>query len=407
MQATDRKPRLIRSDMSAANAIRPMTPPIYFDHNATTPLDPVVFEAMAPYLRETFGNPSSLHAFGREARAAIDDAREQVAGLIGAGPEEIVFTSGGTEADNLAARGALSAADPSRRRVITSSIEHHAVLHTCQFLETVGHPVTYLPVDGAGLVDPEALRETIADDVALVSVMHANNEVGTVQPIRELSRIAHEMGALFHTDAVQTVGRMPVDIEDLGADLLSLSGHKFYGPKGIGALYVRAGTPLASLQHGGPHEGNLRGGTEHVAGIVGLGAATELAAERLADDAIAVASLRNRLEEGLLARIEEIQVLAQGVPRVPGTAAVVFARVEGESIVIGLDLEGVAVSTGSACTSESLEPSHVMVALELPREWAQGMVRFSLGRENTAAEVDRALGAIGEVIGRLRAVSAL
>jgi cysteine desulfurase len=200
---------------------------------------------------------------------------------------------------------------------------------------------------------------------------------------------------------------MPVDIEDLGADLLSLSGHKFYGPKGIGALYVRAGTPLASLQHGGPHEGNLRGGTEHVAGIVGLGAATELAAERLADDAIAVASLRNRLEEGLLARIEEIQVLAQGVPRVPGTAAVAFARVEGESIVIGLDLEGVAVSTGSACTSESLLPSHVMVALELPREWAQGMVRFSLGRENTAAEVDRALGAIGEVIGRLRAVSAL
>jgi cysteine desulfurase len=407
MQATDRKPRLIRSDMSAANAIRPMTPPIYFDHNATTPLDPVVFEAMAPYLRETFGNPSSLHAFGREARAAIDDAREQVAGLIGAGPEEIAFTSGGTEADNLAVRGALLAANPSRRRVITSSIEHHAVLHTCQFLETVGHPVTYLPVDGAGLVDPEALRETIADDVALVSVMHANNEVGTVQPIRELSRIAHEAGALFHTDAVQTVGRMPVDIEDVGADLLSLSGHKFYGPKGIGALYVRAGTPLASLQHGGPHEGNLRGGTEHVAGIVGLGAATELAAERLADDAIAVASLRNRLEEGLLARIEEIQVLAQGVPRVPGTAAVAFARVEGESIVIGLDLEGVAVSTGSACTSESLEPSHVMVALGLPREWAQGMVRFSLGRENTAAEVDRALGAIGEVIGRLRAVSAL
>ncbi len=407
MQATDRKPRLIRSDMSAANAIRPMTPPIYFDHNATTPLDPVVFEAMVPYLRETFGNPSSLHAFGREARAAIDDAREQVAGLIGAGPEEIAFTSGGTEADNLAVRGALLVANPSRRRVITSSIEHHAVLHTCQFLETQGYPVTYLPVDDAGLVDPEALRETIADDVALVSVMHANNEVGTVQPIRELSRIAHEAGALFHTDAVQTVGRMPVDIEDLGADLLSLSGHKFHGPKGVGALYVRAGTPLVSLQHGGPHEGNLRGGTEHVAGIAGLGAAAGLAAERLADDAIAVASLRNRLEEGLLARIEEIRVLAQGVPRVPGTAAVAFARVEGESIVIGLDLEGVAVSTGSACTSESLEPSHVMVALGLPREWAQGMVRFSLGRENTAAEVDRALGAVGEVIGRLRAVSAL
>jgi cysteine desulfurase len=380
-------------------------PRAYFDHNATTPPDPAVIEAVARALAEDFGNASSVHHFGQRAKALLDEARTSIGQLIGAEPAEIVFTSGGTEADNLALRGAAEALEVGgKRHIITSSIEHEAVLNTVKALAKRGWTSTLLPVDSTGIVAPAALAATITRETAIVSVMHANNEIGTVQPIADLAAIAHEHGALFHTDAVQSVAKIPVNVRALGVDLLALSAHKFNGPKGAGALWIRRGTRLVSTMTGGKHERNRRGGTENVPGIAGMGVAARLAASKLPAGAAALGALRDRLEQGILESINGTTLNGAPAPRVPNTTNISFDGVEAESLLIALDLEGFAVSTGSACSSGTLEPSHVLRAMNLPSHRTQNSIRFSLGAGNTQEQVDSLLAKLPTVVGKLRSL---
>jgi cysteine desulfurase len=379
---------------------------VYLDHNATTPVEPEVLDAMLPYFSGDYGNASSIHTFGQKARSAVETAREQVAALIGARPQEIVFTSGGTEADNHAI---LGIAENSRvpAHIITTAIEHEAVLNTCQALEKQGVSVTYLPVDCAGRIDPSALLENLKlhPETTLITVMHANNELGSVQPLEEIGRIASEADVYFHTDAVQSAGKVPVDVTATKIDLLSLSGHKFYAPKGIGALYVRGGTRLRQLLYGGHHQRGFRPGTENVAGIVGLGKAAQIAKAWLAADAKRISALRDTLEQSLLQVIPDSRVNGTGARRTPNTTNITFHGVEGEALVIALDLRGLACSTGAACSSGAVEPSHVLTAIGLPPEEARASLRFSLGRHTSAADIDFALHAIPAAVAQLRELS--
>ncbi|MGH9325691.1 MAG: cysteine desulfurase family protein [Terriglobia bacterium] len=382
---------------------------IYLDNNATTPLAPEVFESMRPYLTDAFGNASSVHWYGQMAKAAVEEARESVARLIQAQPAEIVFTSGGTESDNTAIFGvAEAAAERGRARpvhVITTTVEHHAVLYSAKALEARGVRVTFLPVSAEGVIDPQEIESVITPETALISVMHANNEVGTLQPVEEIGRIAAAHGIPFHTDAVQSAGKVPLDVGKIGASLLSISAHKIYGPKGVGALYARKGTPFRPLLYGGHHERDRRGGTENVAGIVGFGKAADLALDHLAGDSKALASLRDRLERGLLEKVPGMAINGRGAPRVPNTTSMKFNYIEGEGFVISADLRGVACSTGAACSSGSLEPSHVLSALGLSKDESRSTIRFSLGRYNSEADVDYALEVIPQVVERLRSLS--
>jgi cysteine desulfurase len=376
---------------------------IYLDHNATTPLAPAVLERMTRILGEEYGNPSSVHHFGQRAKAAMDEARSGVAALVGGDPSEIVFTSGGTEGDNFAIRGVAEALESTgRRHLIASAIEHEAVLSTLKALARRGWRTTLLPVDQSGVVSPDALRGAMADDTALVSIMHANNEIGTIQPVAELARIARERGVAFHTDAVQSAGKIPVNVRELGVDLLSISAHKLYGPKGVGALWVRRGLRLQPILTGGKHERNRRAGTENVAGIVGLGVAAGLAHAKMAAQAASVGTLRDRLEAGILREVPGTAVNGGAMPRVPNTTNVSFDRVEAESLLIALDLEGIAVSTGSACSSGTLEPSHVLKAMGFPAHRTQNSIRFSLGSGNTESEIDRVIAVLPALVEKLR-----
>ncbi|HJR58988.1 MAG TPA: cysteine desulfurase family protein [Vicinamibacterales bacterium] len=379
---------------------------IYFDHNATTPVDSAVLDVVTRVLCDEFGNASSVHHFGQRAKAVLDDARTAVAGLIDGEPSEVVFTSGGTEADNFALRGVAEALEPTgRRHLVATTIEHEAVLVTLRALARRGWKVTLLPVDATGIVSPEALLDAVTDQTALVSVMHANNEIGTVQPVAELARIAHARGALFHTDAVQSAGKIRVNVRELGVDLASLSGHKFYGPKGAGALWIKRGTRIAAILTGGKHERSRRAGTENVAGIAGLGAAAQLAARKLDVEGARLATLRDRLETRVLAAVPGTVINGAREPRVPNTTNISVDGIEAESLLIALDLEGFAVSTGSACSSGTLEPSHVLRAMGLPSHRTQNSIRISLGARNTDAEVDAFLEALPKVVGKLRAVT--
>ena len=379
---------------------------IYMDHNATTPVRPEVLETLLPYYREEFGNPSSVHSFGQGIRVAVEETREKVAALLGAKPREVVFTSCGTESDNMALRGVLSANGARGRHVVTSQIEHPAVLDTCRFMETRGAEITYVPVGPSGVVDPDDVARAIRGDTVLISVMHGNNETGCIQPISEIGRIAKERGVLFHTDAVQTVGKVPTRVDDLQADLLSLSGQKLNAPKGVGALYIREGTPCEALIAGGHQERNRRSGTENVAGIIALGKACELALREMEEEGRRVSALRDRLEEGLLENIPEVQINGDPKRRLPGTLNLSFRAVGGEPLLINLDLLGVAVSTGSACASGSTDPSHVLVAMGVSKDMIQGSLRFSLGWGNTEEEVDYVIEVLPPIVERLRAISA-
>jgi len=381
-------------------------PRIYLDHNATTPLFPEVIDRMTGALREEFGNPSSVHHFGQQAKAAIDEARTDVATLLGADPSEVLFTSGGTESDNIAIRGAAEALEATgRRHLIASSIEHEAVLNTLKAMAKRGWRTTLLPVDQTGIAAPDALRAALADDTALVSVMHANNEIGTIQPIAELARMAHDRGALFHTDAVQSAAKLPISVRSLGVDMLSISAHKFYGPKGVGALWIRRGLRVLPLLTGGRQERSRRAGTENVAGIVGMGVAARLARGKMADECTRLSALRDRLEAEILAAVPGTAVNGAREPRVPNTTNVSFDRVEAESLLIALDLEGIAVSTGSACSSGTLEPSHVLKAMGFNAHRAQNSIRFSLGASSTDAEIDRVIAVLPKMVEKLRSLT--
>ena len=376
---------------------------IYLDYAATTPTDPEVVQAMLPYFTDAFGNPSSIHSFGQEARAAVEEARDRIASLIGARSEEVVLTSGGTEADNFAITGIAYASENRGNHIITTPIEHHAVIETCRSLERRGFEVTYLPVDSYGLVDPDDVKKAVTDKTLLISVMHANNEVGTIEPIAEIGRIARERRVAFHTDAVQTVGHIPVDVGELGVDLLAMSAHKLYGPKGVGALYIRKGTRIAPLLHGGEQERRRRAGTENVAAIVGLGKAAEIAQREMDAEVKRLVSLRDQLVEGLTERIEHIRLNGHPTRRLPNNVNVSIEFVEGESMMLNLDLAGIAASTGSACASGSLEPSYVLLALGLSKKLSLGSLRFTLGRETTEEEIDRVIHILPEIVARLRA----
>jgi cysteine desulfurase len=378
---------------------------VYFDHNATTPVEPQVLEAMLPYLSGEFGNASSIHTFGQKARAAVETARDRVAALIGARPQEIVFTSGGTESDNHAIFGIIEAAGGSKKHVITTAVEHEAVLNTCQALEKSGVDVSYLPVDRDGRVASHAVRRALRPETVLITVMHANNELGSVQPLEEIGAIAAHADVYFHTDAVQSAGKIPVDVNALHVDLLSLSGHKFYAPKGVGALYVRGGTRVRQLLYGGHHQRGFRPGTENVAGIVGLGKAAEIARKALAEDARRISALRDRLENALAQGVPHARVNGAGAPRTPNTMNITFPGIEGEALVIALDLKGLACSTGAACSSGAVEPSHVLTATGLPAEEARASLRFSLGRHTTEADVNFALKVISAAVEQLRELS--
>jgi cysteine desulfurase len=380
---------------------------IYLDHAATTPTRPEVVKAMLPYFTDAFGNPSSIYSYGQEARGAVEEARTKVAELIGARSEEIIFTSGGTEADNFALKGVAYASEHKGNHIITTSIEHHAVLEVCKFLGRRGFKITYLPVDEYGLVDPDDVKRAITDKTILISVMHANNEVGTIEPVEEIGKIAREAGVYFHTDAVQTVGHIPVNVDELKVDLLAISAHKFYGPKGVGALYARKGTKLVSLMHGGEQEKRRRAGTENVPAIVGLGKAVELAGQEMGKEAERLAYLRDKLIKGLVEKIDHIRLNGHPTRRLPNNVNVSVDFVEGESMLLHLDLGGICASTGSACSSASLEPSHVLLALGIPPEQAHGSLRFTLGRENTEADVERVLEVLPGIVARLRAMSPL
>ena len=380
---------------------------IYLDYAATTPTHPDVVKTMLPYFTETFGNPSSIYSYGQEAKGVIEKARAKVADFIGARDEEIVFTSGGTESDNFAIKSVAFANESKGNHIITSSIEHHAVLETCKFLGRKGFLATYLPVNEYGLVDPGDVKKVITDKTILVSVMHANNEVGTIEPIAEIGKITKEAGIYFHTDAVQTVGHIPVDVDVLGVDLLSISAHKLYGPKGVGALYIRKGTKLLPFMHGGEQEWRRRASTENVPGIVGFGKAVELAQHDMGQEAERLTYLRAQLVKGLLERIDHVRLNGHPVMRLPNNANVSIDYVEGESMVLNLDLEGICVSTGSACSSSSLEPSHVLLAMGLSHEQAHGSLRFTLGKWTTEEEMGRVLEVLPRIVARLRAMSPL
>lgn len=380
---------------------------IYLDYAATTPVHPEVVEAMLPYFTEHYGNPSSIHQFGQQAKAAMQDARAKVAGLIGAREEEIVFTGGGSEADNMAIKGVAWANREKGRHIITSTIEHHAVLETLHFLEKQGFRVTYLPVDGEGMVDPDAVRNAITDETILISIMHANNEVGTIQPIAEIGAIARERDVLFHTDAVQTVGHLPINVKNQNIDMLSASAHKLYGPKGVGILYVRKGVRLTPLIHGGEQERRRRASTENIPGIVGFGKAAEIAQAEMVKEGERITALRDRLIEGLLERIDDISLNGHRTQRLPNNVNVSIRYVEGESMLLNLDMEGIAASTGSACSSGTLEPSHVLLALGRSHEEAHGSLRMSLGRYNTDEDIDRVLDVLPAIVNKLRAMSPL
>jgi cysteine desulfurase len=376
---------------------------VYLDNNASTPVHPEVLQAMLPYFSERFGNASSVHGFGREAREGLETAREQVAGFLRVSKDEIVFTSGGTESDNLGIKGLAAARRAGH--IVTSQIEHHAVLRTCETLETQGFTVTYLPVDEYGMVRPEDLEKALRPDTILVSLMHANSEVGTLQPMGEIGRITRGHGVPLHVDAVQTFGKVPIDVDAFGIDLLSFSGHKIYGPKGVAGLYIRKGTRMAAVQHGGDHERRRRAGTENVAGLVGFGKAVEVRGREMAGEAVRLAGLRDKLWEGIRARVEEVRLNGHPTLRLPGTCNMCFRNVESESIVLGLDLKGVATSAGSACTSGSVEPSYVLVAMGIPLDWAMGSVRCSLGRSTTAEDIDYVIESVVPLAAKLRALS--
>jgi cysteine desulfurase len=384
---------------------------VYLDFNATTPVEPEVLDAMLPYFSGDFGNSASIHTTGQRARAAVERAREQVAALIGARPQEIVFTSGGTESDNHAILGIAAQPILARRpgeiakHVITSAIEHEAVLNTCQALEKEGVGVTYLPTDRDGQIDLDELRHAIRPETVLITIMHANNELGTVQPLEEIGRIGKAADIYFHTDAVQSAGKIPIDVNVLQVDLLSLSAHKLYGPKGIGALYVRGGTRLRQLFYGGHHQRGFRPGTENVTGIVGLGKAAEIARKSLAENAQRICALRDQLQQDLLQRVPQSRVNSGVGPRTPNTTNLVFPGVEGEALLIALDLRGLAVSTGAACSSGAVEPSHVLTAIGLPPEEARASLRFSLGRHTSAADIDFALNVVPATVAQLRELS--
>lgn len=373
---------------------------IYFDNSATTPVLPEVLEAMRPYFGERFGNASSIHHHGQETRSAVEAARASVASLLGCRPAEIVFTSGGTEADNLAIFGIAGAGD----HVITSAVEHHAVLNACKHLETQGNDVTYVPVDGRGLVNPDDIRRALRPSTKLITVMTANNETGVMQPVNDIGRVAAEADVYFHTDAVQAVGKIPVDVDTLGCDMLSISGHKLHAPQGVGALYVRKGTKLEAMMHGGRHERSRRAGTENVPGIVGFGKAAELAQSRMTRGYSNIGNMRDRLEQALL-KIESAGVNGADAPRVPQTSSVYFDGTEGEALVIALDLKGLAVSTGAACSSGALEPSHVLMAMGLTPDRARSCIRLSLGEQNTMEEAGVAIALVAETVARLRELS--
>jgi cysteine desulfurase len=380
---------------------------IYLDHNATTPLDKRVLRKMMPYLENIYSNPSSVYRFAQESKKAVEDARQSVAQLLSAEPQEVIFTSGGTESDNTAIKGvALYVREQKKaNHIITSKIEHHAVLHPCEFLEKLGFKVTYLNVDEYGVVDLNQLADSINDKTILVSIMHGNNEVGTLQPLEQISTICRSKGILFHTDAVQTVGKIKVDVKQLGVDLLSLSSHKFYGPKGIGALYIRKGVKFFPLLHGGGHEGGRRSSTENVAGIVGLGEAAKLAQREMPEEERKITLLRNNLEKGILKNISEVKINGHPKNRLYNTLNICVKFIEGEGILINLDFEGVCASSGSACTSGSLEPSHVLLAMGIPHELAHGSLRFSLGRDNTQQDIDKVLEILPPIVEKLRSMS--
>ncbi|MDO8733983.1 MAG: cysteine desulfurase NifS [Elusimicrobiota bacterium] len=382
---------------------------IYLDYNATTPVHPEVLDAMLPYFKDFYGNPSSIHSFGQETRKAVEDAREKIAKFLGAeSPAEIVFTSCGTESNNFAIKGVAFANKDKNCHIITSAIEHHAVLETCEYLSKKFEvDVTYLSVDKYGIVNPEDIRKSITEKTVLISIMYANNEVGTIQPIEEIAKIAKEKNIIFHTDAVQAAGKIPVDVKKLDVDLLSISGHKLYAPKGIGILYIKKGTKLHPLLHGGSHEKNRRAGTENVPYIVGLARACEIASITMKDENERILKLRQKLEKGISEKIEYAQINGHPTKRLSNTSNISFNFIEGEGILMSLDLDGFAASTGSACTSGTLEPSHVLSAMGVPPEKAQGSVRFSLGHYTTEKDIDKLLEILSKIVGRLRSMSPL
>ncbi|ADQ05003.1 cysteine desulfurase NifS [Caldicellulosiruptor owensensis OL] len=380
---------------------------IYFDHAATTPLKKEVLDEMMPYLTEQYGNPSTIYKLGREAKRAVELARERVAKALNADIQEIYFTSGGTESDNWALKGVAFANRDKGKHIITTTIEHHAVLHPLKYLEGLGFEVTYVPVEPDGIIDPQKIKEAIRNDTILISVMLANNEIGTIQPVKEIAKIAKEKGIVIHTDAVQAVGQIPVDVKDLGVDLLSLSAHKFYGPKGVGALYIKKGTKIHPFSHGGAQERNRRAGTENVAGIVGLGKAIELATQNLSEYAAKLQKLRDKLIDGVLSKIDYVRLNGDRYKRLPNNANFSFEFIEGESLLLMLDMKGIAASSGSACTSGSLDPSHVLLAIGLEHEVAHGSLRITLGEDNTEEDIDYLLEVLPEIVSRLREMSPL
>ncbi|MGA2331671.1 MAG: cysteine desulfurase NifS [Syntrophales bacterium] len=380
---------------------------IYLDNAATTPTDARVIDAMLPFFSQVYGNPSSLHAFGQEAKHAIEEARYIVAQFISAKQEEIIFTSGGTESNNSAIKGVAYARRDQGNHIITSKIEHHAVLETCHFLEKQGFEVTYIPVDESGLIDPADVEKAITGKTILISIMHANNEIGTIEPIAEIGKIAREKGIYFHTDAVQTLGHLPLDVNELNVDLLSASGHKLYGPKGVGILYIKKGVRMLPFMHGGDQEQGRRASTHNVPGIVGFGKAVELAKQEMAREIEQLTLLRDKLIKGILDNIEYARLNGHPKERLPNNVNVSISYVEGESMLLNLDMEGVACSTGSACTSSSLEPSHVLAAIGLSHELAHGSLRFSLGRMTSAEDIDYCLTRILSIVRKLRAMSPL
>jgi len=380
---------------------------IYLDHNATTPMRPEVLDAMLPYFKEKFGNASSIHGFGRDAKVALEEAREKVAEILGASSSEIFFTSGGTESDNLATKGTAFANRKKGRHIVTSKIEHHAILESCKFLEKEGFEVTYLPVNFRGLIDPEDLSNAIRDDTTLVSIMYANNEVGIIQPIEQLSKIAKKMKIYFHTDAVQAAGKIPIDVQKLNVDMLSVSGHKIYGPKGVGAIYIRKGVRIAPLSHGGHHERSRRAGTENVPAIVGLAKALELVVGEMENQNKHLRNLTEAFYKKLMESIPDVVLHGDLDRRIPNTLNLSFKGVEGESIILSLDMKGVAVASGSACTSGTLEPSHVLSAMGVDPAIAQGAIRFSFGRDTAMQDVEYVAGILPEIVQRLRSMSPL
>ena len=380
---------------------------IYLDYAATTPTDPAVVQAMLPYFHDSFGNPSAIYSYGQEAKNALEEARGKVARLIGARDEEIIFTSGGTEADNFALKGAAYANQKKGNHIITYVIEHHAVLESCKFLAKMGFKITYLPVDKYGLVDPDSVKKAITDKTILISVMHANNEIGTIQPIAEIGKIAKEAGILFHSDAVQTAGHIPANVNALGVDLLSMSGHKLYGPKGVGVLYTRKGSKLTPFMHGGGQERGRRASTENVPGIVGLGKAAELAGQDLEIEAQRLTGLRDKLISGIIQKVDRTHLNGHPVKRLPNNVNISVEFVEGESMCLNMDIAGICASTGSACSSGSLEASHVLLAIGLEHVQAHGSLRFTLGKWTTEEEIEKVLEILPRIIGKLRAMSPL